>query len=43
MWRELREINPDFSVEHLRRALPYRNPACFDRFLDGLRKAGLPE
>ncbi len=43
MWRQLLEINPDFSVEHLRRVLPYRDRAWFDRFLGGLHKAGLPE
>ena len=43
MWRELLKINPDFSVEHLRRVLPFRDPAWFDRFLGGLRNAGLPE
>jgi adenylate cyclase len=43
MWRELLEINPDFSVERVRRVLPYRDPAWFDRFDGGLAKAGLPE
>jgi adenylate cyclase len=43
MWRELLKINPDFSVEHLRRVLPFRDPAWIDRFLGGLRNAGLPE
>src|SRR5262245_65351172 len=25
-WRETLEVNPGFSVEHLKRALPYRDP-----------------
>ena len=41
LWTELLEINPKFSVEHLRRALPYRDPAWFEAFAGGLRQAGL--
>ena len=41
MWRELMAINPKYSVEHVRRVMPYRSPATLDRFVDGLRKAGL--
>ncbi|GEC34341.1 tetratricopeptide repeat protein [Sinorhizobium fredii] len=40
-WREVLEVNPDFSVDHLRRALPYRNPNMLDRLVDGLREAGV--
>ncbi len=43
MWREVMEINPDYSIAHTRRVLPYRNPAWFDHFTEGLEKAGLPE
>ncbi len=43
IWCELLAINPDFSVEHVRRVLPYRDPAWFDRFDEGLANAGLPE
>jgi adenylate cyclase len=43
MWREVLEINLDFSVEHLRRVLPYRDPAWFNHFVSGLEAAGLPE
>jgi adenylate cyclase len=40
-WCEMLEINPGFSVEHLRRALPYRDPYLLDRLMDGLREAGI--
>jgi adenylate cyclase len=26
-WREVMHINPDYSSEHRRRVLPYKNPA----------------
>ena len=42
-WRELMRVNPAFSLEHRRKVLPYKNPADFERIVEGLRKAGLPE
>jgi adenylate cyclase len=36
-------INPDYSLKHRRRVLPYKDPADFERIADGLRNAGLPE
>jgi len=41
VWGELMEINPKFSLEHMRRVMPYKSPTGLDRLLDGLRKAGL--
>jgi adenylate cyclase len=41
LWAELIEINPKFSVERLRRVLPYKDPAWFESFAGGLRQAGL--
>ena len=41
MWCEMLEINPGFSVEHLKRSLPYRDPHLLDRLMDGLREAGI--
>jgi adenylate cyclase len=41
LWQEMMEINPAFSVEHLRKMVPYRDPAWFERFTDGIRKAGI--
>jgi adenylate cyclase len=42
-WREARRINPAYSLEHRRKVLPYRNPEDFEKVIDGLRRAGLPE
>ncbi len=36
-------IGPDYSIAHIRRVLPYRDPAWFEHFTGGLEKAGLPE
>ena len=42
-WEATIRANPHYSVEQKRRMLPYRNPADFEHFADGLRKAGLLE
>ena len=42
-WRELMRVRPDFSLEHHRKVQPYKNPDDFERFVEGLHKAGLPE
>jgi adenylate cyclase len=42
-WREALKINPAYSLEQRRRILPYKDPADFERVVEGLRKAGLPE
>lgn len=43
LWRELMEINPKFSLEHLRRVMPFKNPATLDRLAEGLRKVGIAQ
>ena len=40
-WAEALRINPDYSLAHRRKTLPYKKPADFEHLLDGLRKAGL--
>jgi len=42
-WRELLRVNPDYSIEQRRKVLPYKNPDDFERVVEGLRKAGLPQ
>ena len=42
-WQEVFRVNPDYSLEHRRKVLPYKNPADFEPLVDGLRKTGLVE
>ena len=42
-WAEALRVNPDYSLEHRRQILPYKDPRDFDRLVEGLRKAGLPD
>jgi adenylate cyclase len=41
-WGELMRVNPAYSIEQRRKVLPYKNPDEFERFVEGLRNAGLP-
>ena len=41
-WAEMLKVNPDFSLAQRARVLPYKDPAEFQRIVDGLSKAGLP-
>jgi tetratricopeptide (TPR) repeat protein len=34
-------LRPTYSLEIERQSIPYKNPADLERYLDGLRKAGL--
>ncbi len=38
---EVLRLNPQFSLEGVRQGMPYKDPAVLERYLDGLRKAGL--
>jgi adenylate cyclase len=40
-WQETLEVNPNFSVGHLKQVLPYRDPDTLDRLVEGLREAGI--
>lgn len=40
-WDEMLSVNPRFSVDHLKRALPYRDPELLDRLVDDIRGAGI--
>jgi hypothetical protein len=39
---EIQRIALNFSVEKFAKALPYNNAATRDRYIESLRKAGLP-
>jgi TolB-like protein/class 3 adenylate cyclase/Flp pilus assembly protein TadD len=41
-WSEVMRLAPDFSIERRRRVLPFKDPAVFERRIEGLRKAGIP-
>jgi len=40
---EMLKVEPDFSLERIKRMLPYKNQSDMDRILNAARKAGLPE
>ncbi len=40
---ELLSLQPDFTLRDSLRRTPYKNPADLERWITGLRKAGLPE
>jgi adenylate cyclase len=40
---EVLRINPDFSLEYYAKTLPYKRQETADKFVEALRKAGLPE
>jgi adenylate cyclase len=41
--KEYLEVNPNFSIKRYMELEPYENPADLEDYLQGLRKAGLPE
>ncbi len=40
---EVLRINPEFSIIQRAKTIPYKNQADLERYLGGLRKAGLPD
>jgi adenylate cyclase len=40
-WQEVFRVNPEYSLEHRRKVLPYKNPSDFELVVAGLRKAAL--
>ena len=41
-WAQVLRLAPHYSIERRRRVLPFKDPAVFERRVDGLRKAGIP-
>jgi adenylate cyclase len=41
MWDEALTVNPNFSLEQRAKVLPFKNPADWDRIVEGLRKAAI--
>ena len=40
-WQEMLEVNPSFSIDHVKRTVPYKDTTLVDRLVDGLRNAGV--
>lgn len=40
---DAKRVDPNFSVEYYGKTLPYKNQEDIDRYINALRKAGLPE
>src|SRR4029079_18592880 len=40
---EAHRLDPEFTLAYAPKVLPFKTPRDLQRFLDGLRKAGLPE
>lgn len=43
MWRQILDVNPNFSIEQFRSVIQYKDVATTERFTEGLRRAGLAE
>jgi adenylate cyclase len=41
VWKELKLVNPNFSVAHISRALSYRDPKVVERLVEALKDAGI--
>ena len=41
VWAELMAINPQYTIEHTLRVLPFTDPSPLEHFVEGLRKSGL--
>ena len=39
----MRQIDPELCVSNIAAVVPFRRPEDFARYVEGLRKAGLPE
>ena len=41
--REVLRLHPGFTIERWRHRPPYRDPSILERYVEGMRKAGLPD
>jgi len=41
--REVMRLHPGFTISRWRDRPPYRDQAILEQFIDGMRKAGLPD